>query len=78
MKDIIIPSRLARRELIIIIVCFLASFCTNIGAVIAYHKSWTEIFSQIGYVVVIAAVLYALLWVIRLICLLVRRLFCKK
>lgn len=78
MKDIIIPSHVVRRELLVVLACFLASFCTNIGAVIAYHKSWTEIFSQIGYVVVIAALIYVLLWVIRLICLLLRRLFCRK
>ncbi len=74
MRDIVIPSHVVRRELIIMLVCFLASFCTNIGAVIAYHKSWTEIFSQIGYVVVIGAVFYVLLWVIRVICLIIRKL----
>ncbi len=74
MRDIVIPSHVVRRELIIMLVCFLASFCTNIGAVIAYHKPWTEIFSQIGYVVVIGAVFYVLLWVIRVICLIIRKL----
>ncbi len=74
MRDIVIPSHVVRRELIIMLVCFLASFCTNIGAVIAYHKPWTEIFSQIGYVVVIGAVFYVLLWVIRVIFLIIRKL----
>jgi hypothetical protein len=74
MKDIVIPARTVRRELLVILGCFLASFCTNIGAVIAYHKSWTEIFSQIGYVLVIAVCIYALLWVIRLICLIIKKL----
>lgn len=74
MKDIVIPARTVRRELLVILGCFLVSFCTNIGAVIAYHKSWTEIFSQIGYVLVIAVCIYALLWVIRLICLIIKKL----
>jgi hypothetical protein len=74
MKDIVIPARTVRRELLVILGCFLASFCTNIGAVIAYHKSWTEIFTQIGYVLVIAVCIYALLWVIRLICLIIKKL----
>ena len=73
MKDIVIPARTVRRELLVILGCFLASFITNICAVIAYHKPWTEIFTQIGYVVVISVVIYALLWIIRLVCLAIKK-----
>lgn len=77
MKDIIIPAAALCRELRIAVGCFLAAVAVNAGAVIAYERPWTELFSQIGYVIVIAAALYLLLWPLRLlgrgVCLLGRR-----
>ena len=67
MKDIVISGRLVRREIIIALSCFLLSFCINVGSVIAYSKPWVEVFTQIGYVVVIAAFFYAILLFFRII-----------
>lgn len=74
MKDLVISGKRVKTELIVLLGCFIASFCTNIGAIIAYHKSWTEMFSQIGFVVVIAVAFYAILLIIRLIILLFKKL----
>ncbi len=73
MKDIVIPSRIVRRELLVALACFLTSFFMNVGAVVAYHKSWTEIFSQIGYVVVISVFFYVILWIIRILFLIIKK-----
>ncbi len=73
MKDIVIPSRTIRRELLAALACFLTSFLVNVGAVIAYHKNWTEIFTQIGYVVVISVFFYVILWVIRILILIIKK-----
>lgn len=56
-----------KREVIILIGCFAAAFITNVVAVICYKGAWTEIFSQIGYVMIFTAVLYALSILLRLI-----------
>ncbi len=81
MRDIVISGRIVRRELLIAVSCFLLSFCINAGTVIAYVKPWTEIFSQIGYVVVISVVFYAVLMFFRILFLglkkCLRALFCK-
>ncbi|MCM1176390.1 MAG: hypothetical protein NC115_02810 [Bacteroidales bacterium] len=66
MKDTVITARAKRRELLVFSGCFLAAFLANVYAIVEYRTSWTELFSQIGYVLVIAVSLYALCWIIRL------------
>lgn len=75
MKDIVISGRIVRREMLIAVSCFLLSFCINAGAVIAYVKPWTEVFSQIGYVVVISVVFYAVLMFFRILFIVLKRIF---
>ncbi len=72
MKDIVISGRAVRREVFIALGCFILSFCINVGAVIAYSKPWTEVFSQIGYVVVISLVFYAVLMFFRIFIMIVK------
>lgn len=67
MKDIIISARRIRLECFIALSCFLTAFILNIYAVVHYDRSWVELFSQLGFVVVIAVVLYGLLTLLRLI-----------
>ncbi|MGN1226381.1 MAG: hypothetical protein ACI4TL_03995 [Candidatus Cryptobacteroides sp.] len=75
MKDIVIKERRIRREVIVALVCFLLSFLTNMGAVIFYAKPWVEIFTQIGYVFIIAVVFYVIALIIRLLYLLIIKIF---
>lgn len=77
MKDIVVKGRFVKREIIYAVSCFLLSFCINIGAVIAYSKPWVEIFSQIGYVVVIAVVFYVVIAVFRCLFYLIKRIITK-
>lgn len=65
MKDIVIKGKYIRREIVIALACFGAAFFLNVTAVFLYDRPLIEIFSQIGYVVVIAVCIYGLLAVIR-------------
>lgn len=73
MKDTVITARAKRLELGLILGCFVAACLINVYAIVRYHTHWSELFSQIGYVVCIAAVLYLLVWLVRLVVRLFRR-----
>lgn len=77
MKDIVIKKKDIIRELYIILVCFVLACMVNAGAIIAYDRPWSEMYSQIGYVFFITAGVYVLLAVIRIIIALVLSLFRK-
>lgn len=78
MKDIVVTASRLRRERNVYLVCFLLAFLLNLVAVVSFDRPWIELFSQLGYVVVISVVLYLLLWIFRLLAAGVRRVFCKK
>lgn len=66
MKDTIITAAVKRRELSILLICFLAANITNWVAIIRFSAPWYEVFTQIGYVVVTTLVIYALIAMVRL------------
>ena len=82
MKDLVISGKIFRRELLILLGCFVVGMLTNVGAIIAYSRPFTEFFTQIGFVIVFSLILYLALWIVRLIVLLVlqivRAVFKKK
>lgn len=61
MKDTIISAKTKRRELLILLACFIVANITNIMAIIRFSAPWYEVFTQIGYVCVTTIVLYLLL-----------------
>ena len=65
MNDTIITGRTKRREILLACGCFLVAFLINVYSIIRYRTEWTEIFTQIGYVTIIATSIYAVTWVIR-------------
>jgi hypothetical protein len=66
MKDTVITADVKRRELWILLGCFVVANVVNWVAIIKFATPWYEVFSQIGYVVVTTCILYILLWVLRL------------
>lgn len=66
MKDIIITSKRIKKELYILLSCFAIAFILNIVSIVIYKTSWVEVFTQIGYVIVITIVLYLILALVRL------------
>ena len=66
MKDIVITARAKKRELWILLACFVVANITNWVAIIRFSAPWYEVFTQIGYVVVTSLVIYALIAVLRI------------
>ena len=66
MKDTVITANVKRREIFLAAGCFLAAFLVNVYAIIRFGTPWTEMFTQIGYVIVLSVIIYAVVWVIRL------------
>ena len=65
MKDIVFTKERQKKELLIFGVCFAIGFLMNLLSIIIYKTPWHEIFTQLGYVFVIAITLYILLSVVR-------------
>ena len=78
MKDIIITSKRLNKEIRILLTCFIVSFILNILSIIIYKTPWVEMFSQIGYVVVISFILFLIVTFIRLLVWTIGVLFRKK
>lgn len=78
MKDIVITSSRISREMKVFLVCFILAFLINAAAVIAYVRPWTELFSQLGFVVVISICLYFVAVFLRLIFGLLNSLFLNR
>jgi len=74
MRDIVITAKVVRRELLIVLACFLAAEGINIHSIIKYHTSFLEIFSQIGYVLLMMLLIWLVITVIRLMVYLIGKL----
>ena len=73
MKDTLITAHRKLVELKTAGVCLLLAVLVNIGCIIYYHTPFYEVFSQIGYTVVIALGFYVIWTAIRLIVWLFRK-----
>ena len=78
MKDLVISSKRLKKEILIIAICFIVASIINIISVIIYKTPWYEIFTQVGYVIVITLILYLFIIIVRLFVSLDRRIVIKK
>ena len=78
MKPIIIDSKFVKRELLILLGCFCAAVVFDLVGIILYKRPLIELVTTIGYEVVIAVCLYAILALVRIVIFLVSSLFKKK
>lgn len=67
MKDIVIKGKDIRREFIVMFCCFIMAMLVNAAAIITYDRPWSELYSQIGYVIFMSVCIYILLAVVRVI-----------
>ncbi len=74
MKDIVFTKRRQKKEVLIFGICFAIGFLMNLISIIVYKTPWYEIITQLGYVFVIAVVLYFLLAIVRSIIRLIKNL----
>ena len=77
MKDTIISAEVKRRELKILLGCFIIANITNWVAIIKFQTPWYEVFTQIGYVIVTSLLIYGLVLLARIAWYVVRRLLKK-
>ena len=73
MKDTLITAHRKLVELKTAGVCLLLAILVNIGCILYYHTPFYEVFTQIGYTVVIALGFYVIWTAIRLIAWLFRK-----
>ena len=73
MKDTLITAHRKLIELKTVLVCLLLAILVNIGCIIYYHTPFYEVFTQIGYTLVIALGVYVIWTAIRLIVWLFRK-----
>ena len=78
MKPIIIDSKFVRRELWILLGCFIAAVIFDLVGIILYKRPAIELVTTIGYEVVIALGFYAFLALVRILVFLVSQLFKKR
>jgi hypothetical protein len=71
MKDVTIKGKSIKRELWILLGCFIFAVCVNIFAIIKYSRPAKELITMIGYVIAVAIITYIALWIIRLIVMLI-------
>lgn len=77
MKDIIITQKRIKQELSTLLVCFVLAIATNVGAIIYYKTSFSEIITSLLYVVVFAIAIYLLWCFIRIAAILISSLLKK-
>lgn len=73
MKDVTIKGSMIRRQLVYAGVCLAIAFGLNVYSIIHFDRPWVELVSQLGFVVVIAAVLYIITIVLQTVVYLLKR-----
>ena len=66
MKDIVFTKAAQKREFFFFFSCFVVANIVNVVSIIKFQTPWSEIFTQIGYVVVTSLLIYGLVAVVRL------------
>jgi uncharacterized membrane protein YczE len=75
MKDIVFTPKQQKNELIWIAACLCAAVLINVLAIILYKTEWSEFYTQLLWVLLIACVLYAISVGFRVILYFVKRFF---
>ena len=75
MKDICIPAKLQKSEIKWLAISFCMAFLINIVSIIVYDTSWSEVYTQILWVFILMAALYAVSVVLRVLLYMIKRLF---
>lgn len=63
MKDTVITARRKRRELCIILSCYVLANIFNVWGIVKYHTPWTELLTAQIWVLAVTGFFYALVWI---------------
>lgn len=72
MKEIVISSSRIKKEIIHLTVMFLIASGLNVLAIASYHTNWSELITELPFVLAITLVLYVFDAVLRIIFFLIR------
>jgi MFS family permease len=78
MKDITIKAKTIKRELWIFLGVFIFTFGLNIYSILHYKTSWSELYTHIHIVALMAIAFYCILSVARILIGILSKLFGKK
>jgi len=67
MKDIVIGQARIKRELQVLLGCFVAAVLFNVYAIVSRGTEWSELFTQLHLTIAVAVVFYVVLGFLRLI-----------
>lgn len=73
----IITLRDVVREAMVFGVCFLVAFALSIYAVLHYQTEWKELYTDIGYTMALAAIIYAARCLFKALTIVVWKIVCK-
>ena len=65
------------REAAVFGACLLVAFALSIYAVVHYQTQWSELYTNVGYTIVLAAIIYAARCVFKCVVKMVCRMVCK-
>lgn len=77
MKEIVLTTERQKRELFILLGCFIGAIGLNILGIIMYHTAWKELYTQWFAVGLLTFVIYFIILFFRLLYFAVRPLFRK-
>ncbi len=78
MKDTIITVQQKKRELYLLLACFIGAFIFNIAALIIYKSPFKELFTQLHIVIILTFFFYFVVLFFRILGWLILMLFRKK
>ena len=67
MKDIIITSKIIKREIYVWLCALIAAQLMNVYAIVKFDTQWRELYSQLGYILMLSIVLYLLISLLRFV-----------
>ena len=75
MKNIHIKSSMIKKELIVFLASIGFAFLLNVYSILRYKTPWTELYSQLGWVLVIGFFIYLVILLIRVLIKTIRSFF---
>lgn len=67
MKDLVIGQARIKRELLVLLFCFIAAVLTNVYAIATRGTEWSELVSQLHVTLAVGVVFYVVLGLPRLV-----------
>ena len=74
MKDIVIKWKWVKRELLLILACYILANLANLVSIVYYKTSWSELYSAQEYVLYLTEWFYVISIAVRLLYFGIRRL----